>query len=378
MTSNRRSVSTGECPCGSRSFLIDHQAFTAELAELLRWAYTNSHMSTLKTTAVVLLVLVQLAAGQVPAGLSYTGETSWDPATASLTFKSSGTMWPGKEEFFWQVPAEVKRIHIDRNVTVQGGFRVGFRSPENPLHIRGAERKTSVVFGTETERWTADNGVAEDDKWKYGTVAVLADATVHVSNLTSKNPRGYHLSGYANRSVLHVSQCDILDTRPGQNNNSDGFVGSAGSSISDCLISTGDDAIKAYHDMVIRNVTIEHHRNGAPIQFGWGGEGGRAKVEIENLTIKGASKDGLYNMAPFTWEAGSEGMRDVSIKGLKIEISGKLYDEATMSWLLMGLFELKPAKCTLNISATGADIGLLETGVRKTRGTITINGRELP
>jgi hypothetical protein len=254
---------------------------------------------------------------------------------------------------------------------------VGFRSPENLLHISGADRKTSVVSSSDKDRWTADNGVVDNDKWKYGTVSVLADATVHVSNLTSKNPRGYHLSGDANRSVLNVSQCDVLDTRSGQNNNSDGFIGSAGS-ISDCLISTGDDAIKAYRDMAIRNVTIEQHRNGAPIQFGWGGETARAKVEIENLTIKGASKDGLYNMAPFTWEAGSEGVRDVSIKGLKVDLSGKLYDEASQSWLPIGLLELKPAQCTVNLSATDADIGLLKPGVRKTRGTITINGRELP
>jgi hypothetical protein len=234
------------------------------------------------------------------------------------------------------------------------------------------------VFGTQTERWTVTNRVADNDKWKYGTVSVLADATVHVSNLTSKNPRGYHLSGYANRSVLHISQCDLLDTRPGQNNNSDGFIGSAGSTITDCFISTGDDAIKAYHDMVIRNVTIEHHRNGAPIQFGWGGENSRAKVEIEKLTIKGASKDGLYNMAPFTWEAGSQGVRDVSINGLKIALTGKLYDEAAQRWVPIGLFELKPASCTMNFTATDADIGLLQPGIRQTLGTITINARKLP
>ena len=34
---NRRSVSTGEWLCGSWSFLTDHQALTAAVAELLRW-----------------------------------------------------------------------------------------------------------------------------------------------------------------------------------------------------------------------------------------------------------------------------------------------------------------------------------------------------
>lgn len=342
------------------------------------WANARSVMPQWQTAAAILAVLIQLAAGEVPGGLSYTGETRWDPATATLTFQSSGQMPEGKEEFFWRVPAEVRRIRIDPNVIVQGGFRVGFRPPENPLHIVGGNRKTSVVFGTASERWTASHGVAENDKWKYGTVSVLADATVHVSNLTSENPRGYHISGYANRSVLHVSQCDLVDTRPGQNNNSDGFIGSAGSTISDCFISTGDDAIKAYHDVVIRNVTIEQHRNGAPIQFGWGGESGRAKVEIENLTIKGADKDGLYNMAPFTWEAGKHGVREVTIKGLKIRLAGKLYHETAQNWLPVGLFELKPAQCTVNLTATDVDIGLLQPGIRQTRGSITINERELP
>ncbi len=329
------------------------------------------------TALAILLILTQLAAAQVPGGLAYSGETTWDSATSTFTFKSSGNMPEGKEEFFWQVPIEVKRILIESNVIVRGGFRVGFRTPEHPLHIVGSDRKSSVIFGTESERWTVSNGVADNDKWKYGAVCVLADATVHVSNLTSKNPRGYHISGYANKSVIHVSRCDLLDTRPGQNNNSDGFIGAAGSTVLDCFISTGDDAIKVYRDVVIRNVTIDQHRNGAPIQFGWGGEGGRVKAEIENLTIKGADKDGLYNMAPFTWEGGKDGVREVTIKGLKIDLAGKLYDEAANRWVPVGLFELKPAQCTLNLTATEAEIGVLQPGIRQARGTITINGRAL-
>jgi len=334
-------------------------------------------MSPLMTGLTILLILTQVAAAQVPGGLAYSGETAWDSATGTFTFKSSGNMPDGKEEFFWQVPIQVKRILIGPNVIVRGGFRVAFRPPENPLHIVGGERKSSVIFGTESERWTESNGVADNDKWKYGAVCVLGDATVHVSNLTSKNPRGYHISGYANKSVLHVLRCDLLDTRSGQNNNSDGFIGAAGSTISDCVISTGDDAIKVYRDIVIRNVTIEQHRNGAPIQFGWGGENGRAKAEIENLTIKGANKDALYNMAPFTWEGGRGGVREVTIKGLTVDLAGKLYDEAANRWVPVGLFELKPAQCTLNLTVTGAEIGTLPPGIRHARGTITINGRAL-
>ena len=83
-------------------------------------------------------------------------------------------------------------------------------------------------------------------------------------------------------------------------------------------------------------------------------------------------------MAPFTWEGGSGGVREVTIKGLKIELAGKLYDKAANRWVPVGLFELKPAQCTLNLTVTGAEIGALPPGLRQARGTITINGKKLP
>lgn len=82
-------------------------------------------------------------------------------------------------------------------------------------------------------------------------------------------------------------------------------------------------------------------------------------------------------MAPFTWEGGTDGVREVIIKGLKIELAGKLYDEAANDWVHVGLFELKPVQCTLNMTVTGAEIGALQPGIRQTRGTISINGRSL-
>lgn len=331
----------------------------------------------LKRITFVLLAQAQLASAQVLEGLNYSGKTTWDLSAGTLTFASSGSMPTTKEGFHWQVPAGVKRIVIASNVTVRGGFRVPFRTEANPLQIIGNDRDTSVILGTDEEQWTVQNGIADHDKWKYGTVSVLADATVQVSNLTSKNPRGYHISGYANKSVLHVSGCNLLDTRPGQNNNSDGFIGANGSTISDSFISTGDDGIKVYHDITIRNVVIEHHRNGAPIQFGWGGEGGHAKATIENLTIKGVSRDNRYNMAPFTWERGSNNTREVTIRGLNVETTGQFYDEETKHWLPIGLFELKPKSCTLNLNITGANIGALSHGIRHTLGVISIDGTTL-
>ncbi len=206
-------------------------------------------------------------------------------------------------------------------------------------------------------------------------MSVLADAEVHISNLTSQNPRGYNLSGYANKAVLHVSHCNLMDTRPGDNNNSDGFIGAAGSTIRDSFISTSDDGIKIYHDISIKNVEIEQHRNGAPIQFGWGGENDNVNATIEDLTIKGVDPEQRYNMAPFTWENGTDGSRNVSVNGLKVIHSGQLYDEATKKWIPMGLFELKPKGCKLDLTITHPELSGLGEGIRHTQGTITMDGK---
>ena len=337
------------------------------------------HSRRLVRAAVVVLwfLCVTVRAG-VPSGLEYTGTTAWDPDTATLTFHTSGTMPDTRDGFYWNIPPEVKTIVIAAEVTVTGGFRVGYRDPSNPLKIVGKNRETSVIHGTDTERWTTRNRIAESDKWKHGAISVLADAVVAVSNLTSRNPRGYHMSGYANRSVIHVSRCTLVDTRSGLNNNSDGFTGAAGSSIRDSLISTGDDGIKIYRDMTIENVTIQQHRNGAPIQFGWGGNAGAATANIRKLTIKGVDPEHLYNMAPFTWEAGTTGTRTVTVNGLLVELRGRIYNEDTRAWEPASLFELKPKGCTLKFRAVDADIGGLEYGRRDTMGELSINGSTLP
>jgi len=312
-------------------------------------------------------------------GLVYSGRTEWDADSGTLTFRSDGSMPNTREGFYWRIPPVVKHVVIDAGVTVRGGMRVEYREPDNPLAILGRDRKTSVLFGTNEERWTQVNSIPENDQWKYGAICVVADAVVHVSRLTSKNPRSYNISGYAQRSVIHVQECDLIDTRRGDNN-SDGFIGSSGSSISDSFISTLGDAIKIYHDMTIKNVTIEQHRNGAPIQFGWGrgGESENAKATIENLTIRGADKSNLYNMAPFTWEAGARGKRDVTVVGLRVDMSGQLFDESSGVWIPIGLLELKPSNCIVNLNISKAEMGGLNRGIKFTRGNVSVNGQAWP
>lgn len=327
---------------------------------------------------IVVLTSCLFSTSLAQTGLIYSGHTQWEDETGTLTFLTKGAMPDGKEEFFWVVPPEVKHIVIGRGVTVTGGFRVSSRDPENPLTIEGKDRKTSVIFGTNALHWTSSHEIADNHKWLYGAVSVLADAVVHIQNLTAKNPRGYLISGYPAHAVIHVSQCNLLDTRPGNNNNSDGFVGAAGSSIQDTFLSTSDDAIKVYNDITIENVTIEQHRNGAALQLGWKEETGEVTAHIKNLSIRGIDPEKRYNMAPISWEGGTHGSRTLLIDGLSIKLEGEMRADAHGPWVAAGLFKLKPSDCTFTMQADNVDIITSDYGLRKTPGVVTICGTEVP
>lgn len=309
-------------------------------------------------------------------GLEYSGTVDWDETQGVVTFLASGSMPASREGFFWTVPSAIKKVVIHSGVTVQGGFRVPYRADDNPLFIEGRDRKTSVIEGTRQRRWTADAGIAESDKWRFSAISVVADAKVFVRNLTSRNPRGYHISGYANASQIHVDGCDLIDTRGGDNNNSDGFIGSAGSSIRNSFISTCDDAIKVYHDITIENVIIEQHRNGAPLQFGWSDENDTANATITNLTIRGVAPGNSYNSAPLTWVSGQSGIRNVQVNELTIELTGEIYDPTSDQWKPLGLTAINAPGCTLNLTVTDANIGTLPPGFSNAKGVIRFKSSE--
>lgn len=306
--------------------------------------------------------------------LDYSGKIEWNVEKATLHFLTSGAMPNSKEGFYWNVPAYVKKIAIEENVTVQGGFRIRSRAEDNPMEIVGKNSRTSIIHGTDEQKWTTENNVPDLLKGMYGSVNVMGNATVHVKNLTSLNPRSYHISGYGLRSVIHVKDCRLIDSRPGDNNNSDGFIGADGSSIVDTFISTGDDGIKAYNDMLIENVTIEQHRNGAPIQLGWGPRPkDKVSVSIRNLKIYGVDKEKRYNMAPFSWEAGVKARTDIVVDGLDVKMDGKIFVKETNDWRPIGLFQLNPKECELNMTITSGRIEPLDFGIRKTKGEIKLN-----
>ncbi len=107
----------------------------------------------------------------------YSGETHWDKSTGTFSFISNGSMPEEKEAFFWQVPPEIRHIVINPGVTVKGGFRVTYRKENNPLWIEGGDRKSSVIFGTDEQRWTANrnrSGVGYRESWPFRFSYTLA------------------------------------------------------------------------------------------------------------------------------------------------------------------------------------------------------------
>lgn len=327
---------------------------------------------------VTFLLITPIAFSQNIESLHYSGETHWDPQSKTMTFLTSGSMPDDMEDFFWRVGSEINKIVINKDVTINGGFRVLYRQNDNPLTIEGKDRETSVIFGTEEQKWTANRIVAENKKWMYGSVSVIEDATVHIKNLTSKNPRGYHISGHANQAIIHLSECNIIDSRPGSNNNSDGFAGSDGSSVYNCFFSTSDDAIKLYSDIKLESVTIHQHRNGAPLQLGWGGSHNTSNAMIKNVTIIGVDKEHRYNMAPISWVDGTNNTKNISIDGIKIHFSGEMYDNKSQQWIPAGIFKIEPNTCELNLQITNAEIQSNSYGIVNTKGKIDICGTTHP
>jgi len=233
---------------------------------------------------------------------TYSGTVEWDPEKGQITFTGSGSINFDKTDFrnpLWDVPADVKTILITKDVTVNAMFHTHYNCT-----IRGEDRKTSIIFGTNERAWSKsrrDQGYEHIRAFNYSTIEAKG-GTTHIDNLTSLNPYGFHVRG----GLLHLSHCDFIDDRGGHGNNSDGFVGSDGSTVDHCYFETGDDIFKAYNNYTVTNTTIHMVDNAVPIQLGWGNTGDKT-VHFHNLTITGNSgrfndgraiivgRDGVYN-----------------------------------------------------------------------------------
>jgi len=247
--------------------LIHRNDLTSQ--RLLRPAVSNSFL-------LVLLLLLSQVFGQTVTQLrtNYTGNTSWDGST--LKFTSSGTIQYTHNG--WDIPANVKKVVIGKNVQVTGRFDV-----ESDVTIEGEDRNTSVLFGTNQQEYASNNGGGDG---LSGVRATSGDVTL--KNFTLLNSKGFGFT-HRGRGFMTVIGCRILDTRGGHHNNSDGIVTWGGGLVKDTYIKTGDDNIKVYGDITVENTELVMIDNAVPIQLGWGDYGSGAKGIFRNLKVTGNS-----------------------------------------------------------------------------------------
>jgi hypothetical protein len=260
----------------------------------------------------LLLVTTAAAAAQVVEQLAphFSGKFDWDRASGTLRFTESGEInfaKAGLKSFIWEVPVAVKHIRIAPGVTVNGAFHT-----RADIAIAGEDRKTSMVYGTDEQRWSQNRGI------KAFTICTFQNfgGVMTISNLTSLNPRGFHVRGWDN--VVHAVSSDFLDLRGGHHNNSDGFEGGNGSTVHDCYFESGDDIIKVYHDVTVTDTTIKMITNSVPIQLGWGNYSDGAVGSFRNLTVLGTGGRANEGNAIISGRTGRYKVT-VNIDGCRIE-----------------------------------------------------------
>ena len=275
----------------------------------------------------------------------YTGNCTWIASTKTLEIGSSGELRfanKGTKDFIWAVPDTVSKIFIKSNVTVDAAFHIN-----GDIMIQGEDRNTSVIFGTDTQAWPLVNGLegseqnyaqimADESKWKY--------FVTRIDNLTILNARSYAVRCWDRPA--HMSNCNVIDNRGGWKNHSDGFEGGHFSTITNCYFETGDDVIKIYKDLTVKNCTIKMILNSVPFQFGWGTYG-LCRAEIENVTIIGNSGRGEWEgSAPiFQWQGGSD-KRTVIMKDCHFDVPHA------------SLFDLNPSGGGLDLTISNSYINV--------------------
>lgn len=263
-------------------------------------------------TAGFLIVSSTMAFAQTVEQLqsAYSGKLDWNKTDATLRFTSSGEINftnAAARSFIWQIPAEVRQIRIAKDVTVNGAFH-----SKDSVTISGEDRKTSVIYGTDEQRWSKNRSI------KAFTICTFQSfgGIMKISHLTSLNPRGFHVRGWDH--VVHASSCDFLDRRGGHHNNSDGFEGGDGSTVHDCYFESGDDIIKVYHDVTVTDTTIKMITNTVPIQLGWGNYSDGAVGIFRNLRVIGSGGRGAEDNAIISGRQGRYSVT-VNIDGCHIE-----------------------------------------------------------
>ncbi len=222
----------------------------------------------------------------------YSGKISWNKAERTLIFQQSGQIdFPKRKDYHnyrWDVPKEVYRILIERNVQVTGFFHLF-----HDILIEGEERSSSVIYGTAEPGLLRKAGLDRvgSRSVPYSTLYAKGDIVVQVRNLTVLNPFSFMFTGKADAvghaAVFHLYQVSGIDNRGGHSNHSDGVSAGRGTTVRDCYFECGDDVFKVYQDIYVENTTIKMITNTVPIQLGWHNSTSNAVGVFRNLTILG-------------------------------------------------------------------------------------------
>lgn len=200
------------------------------------------------------------------------------------------------------VPSSWKKIVIGEGVILRGNFLI----PDHrtaALTIQGENARTSQLVGHGSH-------VKDTD---YAAVSTDASIDLTLKSFTSLNPRHFHI--IAKRAKVLASGIRVIDDRDEYDNNSDGFGGGDGSVIENSHFDTWDDTFKIYNgDLTVRNTTVLHNGNGAPVQMAWG-DYGHGTLIADGLKVVSHSRN-HYNQGVFSWAGGTESdSRTVKLTG---------------------------------------------------------------
>ena len=293
----------------------------------------------------------------------YTGNVEYEEDTKTVTFTSSGTMTFANRveqtDHIWHIPDTLLHILINENVTVTGQFTWG-----HVMTFEGKNQWTSVVYGTAVKGALHSEGL--DQKYScvaYSTFYGYGSGDNYIKNLTCLNPLGFMFTGKAN-CRLHLDGVRGIDDRGGFSNHSDGISAASGSTVKNCYLETGDDAIKVYANILVENTDIVMIQNCVPIQYGWGTYGSGAIGTFINVRIKGTSgrntEKSVINMASVS--AGDGYTKTIMMDSCSIE-----NPNAT-------LFLMKDNTVKSDVTITNSRILVKDYGSKYGTGTISICG----
>jgi len=204
------------------------------------------------------------------------------------------------------IPNSVNKVVIKKNVKVTGSFFVP-ADRKTKIAFEGEDRETSVIEGNQNTGFS----------WEQNSAfCINSNIQCEIKNLTSLNPRGYHVRGKEGGTQT-VTKVNFIDKK--QHYETNGFGGNAKVNCTNSYFDTYDDVfVIVSHGNYIGDCTIIHNKNGAPFQMGWGTQNiGSAK--IRNVTVK--QNAAQYNSGVISWNQktfNEFSSRTLDIQGLKV------------------------------------------------------------